>query len=244
MPPPKTPLEKHMKKRRLLNNFGTVAGVLACVFLALATTSTAWAKDKLPEVSKDGLHLLEHTKVRVAYAKPGVSLDKYTKVKILDCFVQFEKNYEREYNLNEVGLDGRITDKDIATIKTRLAAEFKKEFTKVLTKAGHEVVDNSGPEVLLLRPAIINLDVTAPDTMRAGFSTTVVASAGQMTLYMELYDSASSELLARVIDPQAGRERGVANRVTNTASADQILRHWADLLSKHLGDLKQNVPGS
>jgi hypothetical protein len=106
------------------------------------------------------------------------------------------------------------------------------------------VVDNTGPEVLLLRPAIINLDVTSPDTMSAGFSTTVVASAGQMTLYMELYDSASSTLLARVIDPQAGREGGVANRVTNTAEADQILRRWADLLSKHLGDLKQNAPGS
>jgi len=233
-----------MQKRSLINKLGPIAGILASVILALAITSTAWAKDKLPEVSKDGLHLLHHTKVRVAYAKPGASLDKYTKVKILDCFVQFKKNYEREYNLNEVGLDGRITDKDITTIKTRLAAEFKKEFTKVLTKAGHEVVDDVGPGVLLLRPAIINLDVTSPDTMRAGFSTTVVASAGQMTLYMELYDSASSELLARVIDPQAGRESGVANRVTNAASADMILRHWADLLSKHLGDVKQNTPGS
>jgi hypothetical protein len=84
-------------------------------------TSTAWAKDTLPEVSKDGLHLLKHTKVRVAYAKPGASLDQYTKVKILDCFVQFKKNYEHDYNLNEVGLEGRITDKDIAAMKTRLA---------------------------------------------------------------------------------------------------------------------------
>jgi len=233
-----------MKKRRCINNFGPVAAVLACIFLAVAMTTTAWAKDQLPEVSKDGLHLLKHTKVRVAYAKPGVTLDQYTKVKILDCFVQFKKNYERDYNLNEVGLDGRVTDKDIAAIKQRLAAEFKKVFTKALTKAGHEVVDDVGPDTLLLRPAIINLDVTAPDTMRSGFSTTVVRSAGQMTLYMELYDSASSELLARVIDPQAGRIGGVANRVTNTAAADQILRHWADLLSQHLGDVKQNMPGS
>ena len=233
-----------MQERRLINKFGPVAGILASVILAMAMTSTAWAKEKLPEVSKDGLHLLKHTKVRIAYAKPGASLEKYSKVKILECFVQFKKNYERDYNLNEVGLSGRITDKDINTIKTRLAAEFKKEFTKVLTKAGHEVVDDVGPEVLLLRPAIINLDVTAPDTMRADFSTTVVASAGQMTLYMELYDSASSELLARVIDPQAGRDSGIANRVTNKASADQILRHWADLLSKHLGDVKQPAPGS
>jgi hypothetical protein len=233
-----------MKKQRLMNYFSPVAGLMALVFLALAMTSTGWAKDKLPEVSKDGLHLLKHTKVRIAYAKPGASLDQYTKVKILDCFVQFKKNYERDYNLNEVGLEGRVTDKDIATIKTRLAAEFKKVFTKELTKHGHEVVDDVGPEVLLLRPAIINLNVTAPDTMRAGFSTTVVASAGQMTLYMELYDSAKSELLARVIDPQAGRESGIANRVSNTMEADQILRHWADLLSQHLGDVKQNAPES
>ena len=233
-----------MQKRRLINNFGPVAGVLASVILALAMTSTAWAREKLPEVSKDGLHLLKHTKVRIAYAKPGASLDKYSKVKILECFVQFKKNYERDYNLNEVGLGGRITDKDIATMKTRLAAEFKKVFTKELTRAGHEVVDDAGPEVLLLRPAIINLDVTAPDTMSADFKTTVVASAGQMTLYMELYDSASNELLARVIDPRAGQEDGVANRATNAWSADQILRHWADLLSKHLGDVKQTAPGS
>ena len=233
-----------MQKRSLINKLGPVAVIFASVILALAMTSTAWAKDKLPEVSKDGLHLLTHTKVRIAYAKPGASLDKYTKVKILDCYVQFKKNYEREYNLDEVGLAGRITDKDITTMKTRLAAEFNKVFTKELTKAGHEVVDDVGPDVLLLRPAIINLDVNAPDTMNSDFGTTVVASAGQMTLYLELYDSASSELLARVIDPQAGRMGGMANRVTNKANADQILRHWADLLSKHLGDVKQSAPGS
>ena len=31
-----------------------------------------------------------------------------------------------------------------------------------------------------------------------------------------------------------------ANRVTNTAKADQILTHWAKLLAGHLGDVKQN----
>ncbi len=60
-----------------------------------------------------------------------------------------------------------------------------------------------------------------------------------MTLYMKLYDSATSILLARVIDPQADREGGVANQVTNTRDADRILRHWADLLSQHVGDVRQ-----
>jgi hypothetical protein len=228
-----------MKIQRLMSNFGVVTTTLVCLFLALSMASPAWAKDKLPEVTKDGLHLLKNTEAEAVYLKPGASLNQYIKVKILDTFVQFKKGYERDYNLNEVGLEGRVTDKDMASIKTKLAAEFKKEFTKELNKKGYAVVDETGPEVLLLRPAIINLDVTAPDLRRSGFNTTVVNSAGQMTLYLELYDSVSSALLARVIDPQADRMGGVANSVTNKADADQILRRWADLLSQHLGDVKQ-----
>lgn len=228
-----------MKIQRMMSNFGVATTALACLLLALSLASPTWAKDKLPEVTEDGLHLLKNTEAEAVYLKPGASLNQYIKVKILDTFVQFKKGYERDYNLNEVGLEGRVTDKDMAAIKTKLAAEFKKEFTKELNKKGYAVVDETGPEVLLLRPAIINLDVTAPGLRRSGFNTTVVNSAGQMTLYLELYDSVSSALLARVIDPQADRMGGVANSVTNKADADQILRRWADLLSQHLGDVKQ-----
>lgn len=138
-----------------------------------------------------------------------------------------------------MGLEGRISDKDIERIKKGLAGEFKKQFTKVLTKSGHAVVDEPGHDVLLLRPAIINLDITAPDTRGAEFRRVVVDSAGQMTLYMELYDSSTNTLLARVVDPEADRHGGVANEVTNRQSADWIIRNWADILSKHLADVKQ-----
>jgi hypothetical protein len=163
-------------------------------------------------------------------------------VKILDCFVQFKKKWEHDYNFSEVGLEGRVTDKDMDEIKKRLAADFNKAFTKVLTRAGHAVVDEAGDDVLLLRPAIVNLDVTAPDLMTAGMQRTYVASAGEMTLYLELYDSAANTLLARVIDPEAADDGGMAmqsNRATNTADATRIIDRWAKLLSDHLGDVKQ-----
>jgi hypothetical protein len=217
---------------------------LTVLLMASLVSMGALAKDKkLPEVSSDGLHLVKDAKVRVAYAKPGVSLEKYTKVKILDCYVQFKKDYMRDYNMDEVGLSGRVSTKDMDDIKKRLAAEFNKVFTDELTKAGHQVVTEVGPDTLLLRPAIINLDVTAPDLLTANMGNTWVASAGQMTLYLEMYDSASSELLARVIDPEAGNQGGMAqisNRVTNKVQADQIIRRWAKLLSGHLGDIEQN----
>ena len=233
-----------MRAQKFSRYFISAAGLLACTVLGMTMVSTVWAKDKLPEVSSDGLHLVKHAKVEAAYLKPGATLDIYSKVKILDCFVQFRKNWEREYNLNEVGLEGRVTDKEADAIKTKLAAEFNKVFTKVLTKGGHEVVDETGADVLLLRPAIINLEVTAPDIPMAEMSQTYVASAGQMTLYMEMYDSATSTLLARVIDPEAGDTGGIAmaaNRVTNMAEADRILYRWAKLLNGHLADMKQST---
>lgn len=219
--------------------------ILTCsLAILLLSVSTAWAKkETLPEVSKDGLHLLKDTKARVVYAKPGATLDPYSRVMIVDCFVQFRDDYKHDYNLDQMGLEGRISDKDLEKIKKKLAEEFKKEFTKVLTRDGHSVVDETGPDVLLLRPAIINLDITAPDLLSAGFTRVVVRSAGQMTLYMELYDSATSTLLARVIDPQAD-ERAFAqeaNRVTNRSAADRIIKGWAELLSSQLSDVKQKM---
>lgn len=218
--------------------------LICTITLSLISVSSAWAKEteSLPEVSKDGLHLLKDTKARVVYAKPGATLEPYTKVMILDCFVAFKDDYQHDYNLDQMGLSGRITDKDIEKIKENLADEFKKKFTEVLTKSGHPVVDETGPDVLLLRPAIINLYIEAPD-VRSGFSRVIVDSAGQMTLYMELYDSATSTLLARVVDPQADDKAfaQVANRATNKVAADRIIKNWASLLSAHLSDVKQKA---
>jgi len=148
--------------------------------------------------------------------------------------------------MGQVGLAGRVTDNVAEQIKSRLSAEFTKEFTKVLTKKGFPVVDDAGAGVLTLRPALVNVNVTAPDT-GTSFGVTMIDSAGSMALYMEMYDSATNELIARVIDPQADNEDGVgevADRATNRMAADDILRHWADLLASHLGSVTQKDGGS
>jgi hypothetical protein len=218
---------------------------IAAIFIAVVMSGPVIAKDKLPEVDSDGLQLVKDRKVYAAYAKPGANLSGYDKVMLVDCFVDFAKNWQKDYNMDQIGLDGRVTDKDAETIKKRLADEFAKVFTEELTKKGFPVVTQTGPDVLLLRPALINVDVTAPDIDRAGIQGTIVQSAGGMTLYMELYDSATSTLIGRVVDPQ-GDDDGLAqlaNRVTNKAAADVILRHWAELLAKHLGDATHTASG-
>lgn len=215
--------------------------IIVSVFLLMAA-SLAVAKADLPAVSHDGLHLLPDTKLRAVYMKPGADLGDYDKVALLDTYVAFRKNWQRDHN-NEEPFDQRVSDKDMKEIRERVAKEFTREFTKVLsTEGGHQVVTDAGDGVLILRPAIIDLDINAPDTMSAGMSQTFVASAGSMTLYLELYDGKTQSIIARIIDPEAADNAGiaeVANRVTNTADFDRVLRRWAEILNKHLAQVKK-----
>ena len=214
----------------MLRNLLVATALITCAMAANAAM-------KLPAVSHDGLHLLPGTKVRAVYAKPGANLSEYDKLALLDCYVAFRKNCKREHN-EDVPFGERVSDKDMKKIRDKLSKEFNKVFTDVLTaKGGHQVVAKGGDGVLILRPAIINLDVTAPDTMSPGMSQTYVASAGSMTLYLELYDGKTGDIIMRIIDPEAAENAGLAEiskAVTNRADADRILRRWAELLNDHL----------
>lgn len=207
--------------------------------LAMSPLASAVAKDDPPAVSPDGLQLQKSTKSRLVYVKPGATFTQYEKFAILDCYVEFEKDWEKDYNASRMGLEGRVTEKDVERMKTGLAEEFKKEFTKELQdKGGYQVVDQAAPGVLVLRPALINVEVNAPDVMSADIGRTIVRSAGQMTLYLELWDSATNTILARVMDAKA--DEGFAeqaNRATNTAAADRILSEWARELRERLDEV-------
>ena len=220
------------------------------MILGAISVSGASNSDDPPQRTVEGLELVKQTKHRLVYLAPDADISQYTSVSITDCFVAFRKDWKRDNNRSSVSLQRRVDDNDMDRIKKRLAAKFKEVFIEELTEEGkHEVVDHVGPEVMVLRPAIINLDVTSPDTgMSAGRSRSYTASAGQMTLYLELYDSVTSTIIAKVMDAEADRAAGgfamTANRVTNTAAAGRILRSWAKELAGHLGEVKNDGEGA
>jgi hypothetical protein len=197
-----------------------------------------------PQTDKDGLVLKTQTKQRLIYVRPGATLAPYDRVALLDCYVEFQKDWQRQFNDSKVGLEGRVTDSDVARMKQLLAAEFKKVFTKELESGGYRVVDTAAPDVLVLRPAIVNVVVTAPDILTPGISATVVRSAGQMTLYLEFWDSSTNTIIGRVLDAEADNSpfAQAANSVNNVAAADRILQMWAVELRKHLDAVRGQVP--
>jgi Protein of unknown function (DUF3313) len=222
-----------------MNRSQAIRHLAGLIFIAVATgfsCSSAFGAQDSPPTMVDGLRLRTDTGSSLVYVKPGTTFGKYDKVAILDCFVEFDPNWQNNYNSNQVDPSNFVSSNDMNRIKKQLATAFKQIFTKELQAGGYQVVTSAAPDVLVLRPAIINLRVTAPDLMTPGIDATVVSSAGSATLYLELWDSMTNTLLARAMNSQADQQFGgqFANSVTNTQAADFILKGWADNLVKHL----------
>ncbi len=213
--------------------------LIAVLSALVGTFSIAQAADDdwPPKVTSDGLNLVEGTKAAAVWVLDGADFSEYDSVMILDVGVGFKKDWRRDYNKNEISLDRKVSKSDAEKIKQRVADEFKKVFTAELTKAGYTVADYdvklAEDYILVLRPAIMDLVVTAPDTNQMGRGRTYTASAGAMTLYMEFYDSVTSSLLGRVVDRQNARDNGmmsISSRMMNKVEADRLFKKWAGLL--------------
>lgn len=213
-----------------------------CLALLIAGAGPLGAQtSELPEVTEEGLHRVPDSRLAVVYAEPDADLAPYRRVQLLSTYVAFKKNWLREHR-SRSAQPLSVTTKDVERMKETMAAEFQEVFVEVLESGGYEVVEEADEDVLLVRPAIINLDPTAPDAPRAGRSVTYVASAGEMTLYVELYDSVTGALLAKALDRQADRNTaGVyswSNAATNKQASKRILKGWATVLLDALNEAK------
>ena len=68
------------------------------VVLLLAACATSQQQSGYPPVSTDGLQLLPHTTLAAVYVKPGADLSQFDKLALLDPYVAFAKNWQRDYN--------------------------------------------------------------------------------------------------------------------------------------------------
>ncbi|MFC1690097.1 DUF3313 family protein [Pseudomonadota bacterium] len=209
----------------------------------IATPAVLAKTQELPQVTEDGLHLVPDSNMAIVYAEPGADLAQYKRVKLLDAHVAFKKNWARDQRRNSA-MPLNVTSNDVERIKKSLSQEFHEVFKETLENGGYEVVDESGEDVLLIRPAIINLDISAPDTPRGGRSRTYTSSAGEMTLYIELYDSITGDLIAKALDrrvdnPNRSGFYTWTNSVTNKSAGRRILKGWSGILLDALNEAKQ-----
>jgi Protein of unknown function (DUF3313) len=229
-------IDMYKRLSRYLGVFVLLTGVLCAPFAAA---------EKPPEVSHDGLHLVHDTKLAMVYVKPGVDFSVYKRIALLDCGIAFRKNWQRDQNQSD---PFRVSKKDMDEIRTGLAALFGEIMRDELTNHGQiPLVDTADEDVLILRPAIVDLDIAVPKAadMAPGRGRTFATSAGEMTLYMELYDGATGQLIARLADREEGRDWGRMmwqNAATNRAEAERIIRGWAVTLREGFERIRTMPP--
>ncbi len=210
-----------------------------------ASADEAAADDEaMASVSYDGLQRVEAPRVDAAYLDPAADFSVFRRVVILDPLVAIRSNWQPDRNRSRVR---NVTVGDAERIKEDVAELFEAELTATLeADEGYQVVDadiGADYDVLVLRPAIIDLDVTAPDVPPATRSRTYSVGGGSATLVLELVDSVSGDTIGRAVDRRATRRAGGqitwTNRVTNEADARRVFRGWAETLRDFLDS--QNV---
>jgi hypothetical protein len=222
---------------------GRLAKIAATFGLALMVAGVATpAPAAEPPAEWDGLNRTPSKQVDLLYVRSGASLAGYQRLRLDPVQVAFDKNWTP--NRDARSLSQRISSADMEKIKTDLATEFRKILKAELGKSGYGFVDENGEDVLRVTAAIADLSITAPGNSDAR-SRSYVANAGAMTLVLELRDSVSGQLLARVIDRQEARANGrfeVSSRAANSGEAITVMSRWAGLLRKGLEDVKGQAP--
>jgi len=209
--------------------------LLAVTFLSCPAHADVNADEEAVIAAVDGLTLIEKDNWGEIYANPNVDWSVYTQIRLEDATVAFRRNWQRDQNRGD---PFKVKTADVENIKRELSEQFRTVFTEELTQNGGYVMsDTAGENVLTIKPAIVDLDIAAPDTMRPYNSKQFTESAGEMTLKLELYDSVTGDLLATASDRKKSPYRGYlqwTTSVSNRADSRRMLQQWAESLRKRL----------
>lgn len=212
------------------SSFITLAVVSLIGFSHLANAN----KDVV--VPDDGLILVQSTDTTIIYTKENLDLSTFENVFIIPSKVAFKKNWKRSYNNSQGSAFQRLTDKDVTELQTDVATFFDEVFKEELDKnAVLTIVETNNAEALILKPYIINLDLNAPDTKTSSNARTYVKSTGEATLYLEIFDGKTGEILARIIDDRPIGDDSFAkwaSRAQNKADARRTIKKWAESLNE------------
>jgi hypothetical protein len=206
--------------------------------VTVAGAQNASQRQALTEaLSYDGLKQIQVKGIDMAYALPGATLAGYTQFMIEPVAVQFARNWKPTVP----GTNRRLSSDEQEKIRSGVAKIVYDTFIDELKRGGYTLATTAGPDVLDVKPIIVNLYVTAPEVMTAGRTRTFTASAGEMTLVAELADSETGQVVARFLDRRQARSTGnftLSSGVANAAEARAAATNWAKILRNGLDNAK------
>lgn len=203
--------------------------IALCALLALAPAGMSVAQTP---ATVDGLEKRDVKNIDSVERRPGVDWKSYTQVLVQPVSVSFSNSW----NAREYGTFG-LSSSEVTKMRTSLANLTQGVFRAALVEGGYRLAEGPGEGVLAVKPDILDLYVNSPETVPGAGTRSYAMNAGEMRLALEISDSVTGAVLARVRDKKSGSDTGRiewVNSAYNRGEAERVLRAWAIQLTKAL----------
>ena len=225
--------------------FRVIALIVAATLSVACTTSPSRTIDVSAgeeEMTHDGLYPVTGTLVKMAWARKDIDLTGYNKILIQRAGIQYRP--VKATTAQRMGVSSSSEFPLDEKQKARLRKEVERAFQEEIQKGeNYAIVTAPGPDVLIVRGALLDVVSFVPPE-RPGRNDVYLDRVGAATLVIELVDSESEAVLARIVDRRAAEQRGVtfkSTSVTNATEVRRLARFWAKLLRESLDNLSSNL---
>jgi len=188
------------------------------------------------EVSFDGLHLVNKTRMDKVWIKPGINLSQYDKVIFEGAGIQYRA--VKGGNLHNSSADAfPLSERQKSGLEKAAKESFQSEFNKFKY---FTVASTPGTGILKVTLALIDVVSRVPPKS-TGRNSFYISDLGQAVLVVELSDSVTNEILARAVDGQRIKTLTMqeSNPVTNLNEVKRSVRRWGLTLRKGLDELHE-----
>lgn len=214
--------------------------IISIAAIAGCSTSPSFQTGDDAYVTYDGLTRLDNTIMDVVWAREDIDLKEYRKVLFAGIGVQYRSvtgPYSGRAGSGRSSTRSGQTEFQLdAATRSMFEEEISGAFLEEIGRSEViEVVQEIGPEVLLVRGGLLDVVSRVPPES-AGRSRIFISSVGEATLFLEVVDPTSNTVLARAVDRRAGENFSGAesNRATNRADIRRLGRRWGRIFREAL----------
>ncbi len=191
------------------------------------------------EVTFDGLHVIDNSAFKQAWADPDIDFSRYTKIMPGGAFFEYRAVKKTSSNSRASMSDTEfwISDENRAKLEEEVSNVFDVELAK---STRFTITDTPGPDTLIIVGGLHDVMSRVPPE-RVGRSDVYLSDIGAATLILQVSDSMSGEVIARAVERSAaGGQSGMAMRSSPAqtwAEVRRLARRWATKLVEGLDRL-------
>jgi hypothetical protein len=191
---------------------------------------------RLAGVTHDGLVRMSGSELEGVWVRPDVDVSRYDRLLIGEVRLSYKRPPTSRRGSSSPG-NFPLAQSQIERLQQMLREALADEIRK---SQRWSLAEEPGEGVLLIEPRLLDLVVRVPPNQDPT-ERTYTTSAGQVTLVLELRDSLTGQILARVADRSEVRRPGAgsqqlywSNSVSNTSAVRTIFRRWARIFVARL----------